>query len=530
MLPATETVERMPPHRRIDWAAAFLLLALLVLAAYLRLHDLESVPGWYPDEGSNVAVAAALARGESSYLALGDSSFINGHPPLYYLGLALLFRLGGTSMVVARAWSVSLGLSTLLLLYGIVRRLDGKGVALLAAGFYALYPAAVVTSRMAFTYNLLPPLYLLTVYCLWRAAEGGRARWITAAALLTGMALLGDLVAAGLFAFWLLALLLTRPCTVLWAVPLALLPLLVWGLWMWRLAGPFFLQDVAFTLSRTGASLPVQVARLAFYRTILEGDLWLALGGVGLLVQRKARPRWLTAGLFAIGLLVVARNEMAFGQASYFLIPLLPLAAWGMGAMLYRGVPALSAVLVEDWRTALTRWRFPPRWRGRLAGWSTALILFVLLLLPAISMVAEGLWLDYRLYTSRFGATLVDPNDARQVTNYVNSRTDFDDVVLSSPTIAWLFTAHAADFQMTVAATGQATQHLPPDIPPARFRFDPRLDHATYAVLDPLWRGWGAAQMTPVADMVAEIEAEWHLEGCWGDLQVYRNPRRSDND
>jgi 4-amino-4-deoxy-L-arabinose transferase-like glycosyltransferase len=170
-------------------------LLILVTGALLRLRHLRAVPGWYPDEGSNIAIAASLAQGEQAYLAFGHSSFINGHPPLVYLEMALLFRWLGVDILWARLLTVVLGLLTLLLLYAVANRMCGRQVALLAAAFYALYPSAVVYNRLALTYNQLAPLYLLALYGLWQAAESGRRRWIALAALCTGAALLTDLVA-----------------------------------------------------------------------------------------------------------------------------------------------------------------------------------------------------------------------------------------------------------------------------------------------------------------------------------------------
>jgi hypothetical protein len=151
-----------------------------------------------------------------------------------------------------------------------------------------------------------------------------------------------------------------------------------------------------------------------------------------------------------------------------------------------------------------------------------AAVLFLIVFSPFVSMVFEGVFLDYDLYTVRLGSTLAHPGDARDVADYVNARTSADDVVLCSPTIAWLFRANAADFQMALAATGAATQHFPADIPATRFRFDPRLENATYVVVDPLWRGWASAQMPEVARLVREIETGWVLERSFGAFDVYR--------
>jgi len=503
---------------RFSWPF-FALVGIVALATFLRLPHLRLVPAWYPDEGSNIAIAASLAQGESAYLAFGRSSFINGHPPLLYLGMAVLFRWLGVDILWARLLTVALGLLTLVLLYVVAERMGGPRVAWAAAAFYAIYPSAVVYNRMALTYNLIAPLYLLTLYAVWQASDASRRhnRWIAVAALCVGFALLTDWVAVGLLAFLVLALLFIRPKSLLWAVPLAVLPFLVWCGVTGLAAGKAFWQDLIFTFSRTNAALPIQVARIIFYRTTLEGDLWLTLGGLGLLLQGDRHARWLTAGLVGLSLLILVRNGPASGQASYFLIPLFPLAAWGMGVLLVKGVPVLIGQLETAWGSVFSR-------RSRLPRALNSLILFLLIIAPSLSMIAEGVWLDYRLYTSRFGETLADPVSAEQAADYVNDRTTSNDVVLVSPTIAWLIRAHAADFQMAVAATGQATAHFPADIPWDRFRFDPRLENAKYVIVDPLWRTWASDQMPEVAGMVKDIESHWKLETQIGSFEIYHHP------
>jgi 4-amino-4-deoxy-L-arabinose transferase-like glycosyltransferase len=501
------------------------LLLILLLGAYLRFHRLGTVPHWYPDEGSNVAVAAALTRGEYAYLAFGKSSFINPRPYLFYLLLVVLFKLGGVDILWARLLSASLGFLSLLLLYPVARVLTDRRTALLAVLFYAIYPAAVVYSRFAFTYTLLPPFYLLGLYVFHRYLTTDRLLWLFGAACCAGLALVTDLAGVTFFLFLGLALLVHRPRRLLWVLPVALLPLLVWGIWMWTVGGEAFLFDVRFTFSRTTASLGEQLARIVFfYRAGLEGDVWLALGSLGLLVLPDRRSRWLLGGLHFGSLLFLTRTGAIFGLATYFLIPLFPFVSIGVATLLSRGVPRLVAALEGDVSDVLIgRW-LSPAWRRRTVFVLVAVILFFVVFSPLVSMVYEGAFLNYSLFTVRLGTTLADPETARQTADYVNGRTSADDVVLCSPTIAWLFDANAADFQMAVAATGRATQHFPADVPLSRFRFDPRLESATYVILDPLWKGWASAQMPAVAGMVQKVEAGWVLERSFGEFDVYRRP------
>ena len=503
------------------------LLLIILLGAYLRFHHLGTVPHWYPDEGSNVAVAAALARGESAYMVFGQSSFINPRPYLFYLPLIVLFKLGGVDILWARLISASCGFLSLILLYPVARALTDRRTALLAALFYAIYPAAVVYSRFAFTYDLLAPLYLLGLYALYRYLVSDRLLWLIGSALCAGLALVTDLAGVTFFLFLFLALIVRRPRHLLLALPVSLFPLFVWGLWMWMAGGEAFLFDVRFTLSRTTASLGEQLARVVFfYRAGLEGEVWLALGSLGLLALPERRSRWLLGGLHFGSLLFLTRTGAIFGLATYFLIPLFPVVSIGMGSLLSRGLLHLVETLEEDISGALVgRWP-PAAWRRRLTFLLVAVILFFVIFSPFVSMVYEGAFLGYSLFTVRLGATLADPGAAREVADYVNARTSAGDVVLCSPTIAWLFDANAADFQMAIAATGRATQHFPAGIPASRFRFDPRLENATYAVIDPLWRGWASAQMPDVATMVRKVEADWVLEANIGHFEVYRNPRR----
>jgi len=355
------------------------------------------------------------------------------------------------------------------------------------------------------------------LYALHYYLDSDRLTWLLLAALCAGLAPVTDLIGIILPLFLAPALLLHRPRHLLVVLPLFVLPPLAWGIWMWKVGGEAFLFDTAFAFARVSASLPLQLARLIFfYRQGLEYDLWFALGNFGLLLLPHRRSRWLIGGFYFVSLFALLRTVDIAGLGYYYAMPLFPFIAVGVALSLAYGLPYLLKRLQGDILHLLAGSFLSLRWRRLLAFCLNTSIVFLIIVSLFTSIVFEALFLHYGSFTDRLDSmdVLADPETA----------TSPDDLVLCSPTIAWLLHAHAADFQMAVAATGRATQHFPADIPFSRFRFDPRLENATYVILDPLWRGWASARMPEVAEMVREVEEGWGMERRFGEFEVYRHP------
>jgi hypothetical protein len=295
---------------------------------------------------------------------------------------------------------------------------------------------------------------------------------------------------------------------------------------MWSIAGDAFLSDAIFTLSRTTSSLELQLARvLVHYHGGFTWDIWFAFGSIGLLLLPTRRSRGLIVGLYVCTLLFIMRTVSIGGLGYYFLVPLQPFVAIGIGSLVVQGFPHF----IHQFETDLHSWlvdRLPTLRRRR---WVVVLInsilVFTFVISPLLISFYQTLGLDSlpltRLESSGMFAS---PESATDATSYVNDHTSTNDVVLASPSIAWQIQANAADFQMAVLATGVDSYHMPGDIPASRFRFDPSLANASYVVLDPLWRGWASEAMPEVAAMVLTIESEWILEQSFGEFDVFRNP------
>src|SRR5919202_2401926 len=120
------------------------LLAIVALAAALRLLHLASNPGWDGDEGYNYNIAYNMAHGHHQMFAL-DFVFVQ-HPPLFFALAAGLFRLLGPSMLALRLLSVAFCLGTLALLPALARALlrdEGTSFARPQSAWFAL-PASIV--------------------------------------------------------------------------------------------------------------------------------------------------------------------------------------------------------------------------------------------------------------------------------------------------------------------------------------------------------------------------------------------------
>ncbi|SBS74430.1 Glycosyl transferase family 39 [uncultured Mycobacterium sp.] len=172
------------------------LLALLALTAVLYLWGL-SAAGW-----ANDYYAAAVQAGTQSWKALLFGSLDAGNaitvdkPPASLWVMALsgrLFGFGTLSMLVPEAL---MGVASVALVYGAVRRVSGYGAGLLAGSVLALTPVAALMFRFNNPDALLVLLMVVAGYCLIRALDGKSTRWIALAGVAIGFAFLAKLLQA----------------------------------------------------------------------------------------------------------------------------------------------------------------------------------------------------------------------------------------------------------------------------------------------------------------------------------------------
>ncbi|MEU3461394.1 glycosyltransferase family 39 protein [Streptomyces sp. NPDC006733] len=165
-------------------------LALLAVTAALYLWDL-SASGY-----ANSFYSAAVQAGSESWKAMffGSSDAANSitvdKPPasLWPMEIAVrIFGLNSWSVLVPEAL---MGVATVGVLYAAVRRRFGAAAGLIAGAALAVTPVAALMFRFNNPDAMLALLMTAAVYCVLRALEGARTKWLVWAGVAFGLAFL----------------------------------------------------------------------------------------------------------------------------------------------------------------------------------------------------------------------------------------------------------------------------------------------------------------------------------------------------
>jgi 4-amino-4-deoxy-L-arabinose transferase-like glycosyltransferase len=189
--PASDRLRRLLRGRADDpaWARPSL-LGLLAATALLYLWAL-SASGWANDFYSAAAQAASVSWKAFFFGSSDASNFITVDKPpaaLWVMGLsARLFGVSSWSLLVPQAL---MGVATVALLYGCVRRWFGPAAGLLAGAVTALTPVATLIFRFNNPDALLVLLLVAAAYAVVRALEDGATRWLVLAGALVGLGFL----------------------------------------------------------------------------------------------------------------------------------------------------------------------------------------------------------------------------------------------------------------------------------------------------------------------------------------------------
>lgn len=184
-------------------------LGLLVATGLLYLYDL-SASGY-----ANSFYSAAVQAGSQSWKAFFFGSLDSANsitvdkPPASLWPMALSVRVFGLSSWAILVPEALMGVATVGVLYAALRRRFGPAAGLIAGAVLALTPVAALMFRFNNPDAMLALLMTVTVYCVIRALEDGRTKWLVWAGVAVGVAFLAKTLQA---------FLILPPLAVLYAV------------------------------------------------------------------------------------------------------------------------------------------------------------------------------------------------------------------------------------------------------------------------------------------------------------------------
>ena len=501
-------------------------MALAAAALALRLPRLAETPGWDGDEGYNLDIAWHLLQGRAQFFAL-DYAFVQ-HPPLFYVLVAPLVGVLGRELVAVRIVAAVASSLSAVLLYGAVAAASGRRPALLAGVVLAGAHFCVLYGRFGYTYNLLLLWSAATLACVvaWRRSDRRPWLWLGTAAAALG--LLTD--QEGIFLpLFLAASIWPRRRLAVITLAVGSAPAFLVALAMLVATPEIAVSDWAYSFLRLqGAGRgeeqgPAVAAAHWFvnYLHLLRAEWWLPLGVAGLFcIQPLAarRTALLLTGLMVVPIFALRELDPFFRTGIPLLLPL----SWGAGALLDAGMAAVFGTFGKGATSAASTRR---AWTRSTSAMVAALVV----ILPLGLELGRSAGAAGAGFRPRFDWALVTEGEAqreaRAAAAYVNDRARANDVVVVSPAVAWLYEPQTADFFQSVAREGEPLAFYPANLPRARFRFDPSLGGARYAVVDPFWLRW-AAEVPAVRRHLDRVESAT-IAAEIGQIRIFAPSPRS---
>lgn len=186
-----------------------LILLILTVATILRLWMLNG--GDVTDDEKHYIIDAQRLLNKDPYIAIRYHTSRHpepsiGHPFLYQIEQAFIFKFLGLSVYTSRLPNAISGIAIVALMFLFTKELGGR-VAVLAAFFAAIIPMAVRYSRNAQLDTVFALWITIAALSAWRYINGGRKYWLLVAGLCAGFAISTKL--NGIYALLMIVLLLT---------------------------------------------------------------------------------------------------------------------------------------------------------------------------------------------------------------------------------------------------------------------------------------------------------------------------------
>ena len=205
----TETLENAKKWILANRKEFYILLAILLLGAILRLYKIDGYMTFLGDEGRDaIVVRKLLVYGDPILIGPGTSIGNMYLGPLYYYLIAPSLLLANFSPVGPSVFVALLGVITIGFIYLVARQWFGKVAAVVASILYAISPTVIIYSRSSWNPNVMPFFALLCIYVIWKVWQEKKYNWLIVLGISFAFVLnshyLGLVLALVLGVFWFL--------------------------------------------------------------------------------------------------------------------------------------------------------------------------------------------------------------------------------------------------------------------------------------------------------------------------------------
>ena len=160
------TIDEYRTWRRPGLVLSLAMVAVLIVALFLRVYRLDSVPfGWHPDEAVYALYARDILAGRSFPIFFASWT---GREVMYSYFEAGAFGLLGDSMFTARLVSAFIGMLTVAGTYALGRRMFNRRVGLFASALIAVSLLHVIDSRNGYRAVIQPLIQLPALIFLFQ--------------------------------------------------------------------------------------------------------------------------------------------------------------------------------------------------------------------------------------------------------------------------------------------------------------------------------------------------------------------------
>lgn len=167
-------------HIKRNW----LLIAILILGAFLRLYKIDEYMTFLGDEGRDAIIVRNLIV-KADPILIGPGTSVGGMylGPLYYYFMAPFLFLFNFSPVGPAYGVALLGIITIWLIYYVTKKWFSKKAAILGSFLYAISPTVIIFSRSSWNPNIMPFFALVLIYSLWQVWIKNNYYWLVISAV-----------------------------------------------------------------------------------------------------------------------------------------------------------------------------------------------------------------------------------------------------------------------------------------------------------------------------------------------------------